>query len=331
MDGGGGYFASHRLERCAAMATASLVVAVLLVLLVWTSAGAKSPPKSQAAQRNAPVVGIGDQKVAMFGDPRFARLKLRHVRLVVAWDALNIRWQRTELDRWMAAARAAGAEPLIAFTRSRRARFARFLPTPVRLGQTFRKFRRRYPWVRVFTPWNEVNHCSQPTCHRPRIAARYYRVMRVQCPGCTILAADVLDMPNMVSWLREFRRELGFWPRLWGLHNYIDVNRFRSSGTRALMATVPGRIWFTEVGGIVSRRSRRGAPRVRLNESPSHAARATRWLFRLARSSPRIQRIYLYHWNGSRRRDQYWDSGLIAPNGTPRPAYWVVKRELSRR
>jgi polysaccharide biosynthesis protein PslG len=250
---------------------------------------------------------------------------------VVALSSLNIRWQRVELDGWMDAARAAGAEPLVTFTRSRRARFARFLPTPVRLGRTFRKFRRRYPWVRVFTPWNEANHCSQPTCHRPRMAARYYRVMRAQCRRCTIVAADVLDAPNMVHWLREFRRELGYWPRLWGLHNYLDVNRFRSKGTRALLATVPGRIWFTEVGGIVSRRSRSGSARIRLNESAAHAARATRWLFRLARSSSRIRRVYLYHWNGARGANQYWDSGLIAPNGKPRPAFWVVKREMGRR
>jgi hypothetical protein len=275
------------------------------------------------------VYGMGDQKAGMFTDPHFSSLGLGHARRVVAWDALNIRWQRRELDHWMSAAQAAGVEPLIAFTRSRRDRLKKFLPTPQRLAQTFRKFRRRYRWVTHYTPWNEANHCSQPTCEHPRTAARYYNMMRARCRRCTIVAADVLDQPNMVPWLREFRRHAHGEPRLWGLHNYLDVNRFRTSGTKAMLSAVRGQIWITEVGGIVSRRSSRpGVKRLRLGESATHAAQAMRWLFRLARVSPRIRRVYVYHWDGTRDPAQTWDSGLIAPNGKPRPAFWIFRRQL---
>ena len=42
----------------------------------------------------------------------------------------------------------------------------------------FRAFDDAYPWVRTYSAWNEVNHVSQPTFNRPRLAVRYYRVLR---------------------------------------------------------------------------------------------------------------------------------------------------------
>ena len=42
---------------------------------------------------------------------------------------------------------------------------------------------------------------------------------------------------------------------IWGLHNYIDANRFRTRGTRALLRAVKGDVWFTETGGLVVRRN----------------------------------------------------------------------------
>jgi len=293
------------------------LVGVLTVVGPWAAA-------AQAQLK----VGIGDQKPQMFTDPRFAELAIGYVRRVVPWDALDVGWQRRELDTWMQAARAAGAQPLIAFGKSRRPRFAGFLPKPQRFARTFRKFRRRYPWVRLFTPWNEANQCGEPTCRHPRMAAIYYNDMRARCQSCTIVAADVLDSPNMVSWLGKFRRYAHDDPRLWGLHNYFDANRFRVTGTERLLATVPGEIWFTEVGGIVLRRAPGSQPIG--PQSPEHAARVTAWLFRLAELSPRIRRLYLYQWNGERGRNVNWDSGLISPHGRPRPAFRVLLRELRR-
>ncbi len=140
----------------------------------------------------------------MFFDPRFATSQITHARLTVGWDALSSPWQTEEIDTWMAAARGAGVDPLVSFGHSRTDR--RSLPTPERFLFEFRRFRARYPWVKEYAAWNEANHCGEPTCHRPRLVAAYYRNMRRECPDCRILAAEVLDMPNMVSWVRAFRR-----------------------------------------------------------------------------------------------------------------------------
>jgi hypothetical protein len=274
------------------------------------------------AGAGALVIGIGDQKPDMFGDPRFAGLGITHARLAVSWDALQHDWERQQLDQWLEAARQAGVQPLVGFSHARGDQ-RRVLPSPSRFKYEFRQFRARYPWVTTFATWNEANHCGEPTCHRPQLVATYYRAMTRECPTCTILAAEVLDMPNMASWVDAFQRHLGSRPRFWGLHNYIDANRMRMSGTRALLRHTKGQIWFTETGGIVERRNKR---KVGFTESPAHAAQATRWVFdRLVPLSRRITRVYLYHWNAS--AGDNWDSGLVGPNGRPRPALRVVRLE----
>lgn len=228
----------------------------------------------------------------------------------------------------MSAARAAGLRPLIAFGHGvgehcpKRCR----LPSVGQYRRAIAAFRKRYPWVRTFTTWNEANHQSQPTAKSPKRAAQFYNALRQRCRGCRIVAADVLDSSNMVPWLREFLRYAKR-PRTWGLHNYGDVNRFRSRGLERLLQTVPGQVWLTEAGGIVSFRTESG--RQVFTQSNRRAAKAVRYLFRLAaKHARRVRRVYLYHWasDGENR----WDSGLIDSRGRPRPAFYVVRNELRR-
>jgi hypothetical protein len=279
-----------------------------------------------AAPASALTIGIGDQKPDMFSDPRFLDSGIQLARRAVAWDALTSPGQTAALDEWMNAARAAHVDPLVSFTHSSLNR--RQLPTPERLLYEFRRFRARYPWVTEFATWNEANHCGEPTCHRPELVAAYWRKLRIGCPKCKILGAEVLDMPNMTSWVKAFRRVSKVQPRYWGLHNYIDANRLRTSGTKRLLnATGSALIWFTETGGIVSRVNRR---KVTFPESASHAAIATRFVFdRLVPLSPRNTRVYLYHWN-SEPGPKTWDSALIGPGGKPRPAFRVLERVLTQ-
>jgi len=276
------------------------------------------------ATASALVVGIADQKPDMFSDPVFQKLGVSYTRLAVSWDAMEHPWEQQEVDTWLDDARAAGVTPLIGFGHSRVNR--RQLPSPSRFKYDFRLFRARYPWVTTFATWNEANHCGEPTCHRPELVSAYYRSLRRECPTCTILAAEMLDMPNMAGWVDAFQRHLGprDVPRYWGLHNYIDANRLRTSGTRTMIKHAKGQIWFTETGGIVDRRNK---SKVGFPESAAHAAIATRWVFdELVPLSRRITRVYLYHWNAV--RGDNWDSGLIDPRGKARPALAVVRNVL---
>lgn len=281
------------------------------------------------AGAQATTIGIADQKRDMFEDRRFLASGIRVARIETSWDVMSTPWQRAQLDAWLDAARRAGVRPLLSFGHSRTDRRAR--PTPERFLHEFRRVRRAWPWVREYATWNEANHCGQPTCNRPELVAAYWRKLRVECGSrCRVLATELLDMPNMVRWVERFLDAADRPPRLWGLHNYVDANRFSTRSTERLLAATKGQVWLTETGGLVRRRGKRRET-VRLAESPWHAQRVTRFLLRdVAELSPRLTRMYLYHWNMQLEPGWKWDSGLIGPDGRARPAWREVARHLRR-
>jgi hypothetical protein len=278
------------------------------------STGRTAPTPSRAGL----VVGIGEQGSAMFADPRFRALHIDTARLVTAYDATRVGFERALVDVWLHAARDAGVEPFVTFGHSRV--HPTKLPSVAEFRSDFRAFRKRYPEVRVYAPWNEINHASQPTSRAPERAAEYYNVVQAECPDCTVLAGDVLDQAGMGRYLARYRRHLDGAPRIWGLHNYADSNRFRDSGLRELLATVPGDVWLTETGGIV--RFGRSFP-----QDERRAARAITYALRLAREHGRVKRLYLYNWTGSAPTDRF-DSGLVGPDGKPRPGYEALRKAL---
>lgn len=303
----------------AALLVVLLVASVLAVLPASHASAAASPSLS---------VGIGDQKLSFFKDPRLAELGIRKVRRVVPWDSMNVDFELEEIDDWLAGARAAEQRPLISFGHSRLDGMRRVAPTTSQFVAAFRKFRARYPWVTEFAVWNEPNLCGEPLCHKPELAARYYDALTKACRSCTILAAEVLDTAGMASWVKTFLKHVKRTPKIWGLHNYLDANRLRTTGTRRLLKLVKGQVWFTETGGIVKRRTALKA--AGFPETAAHAGIAMRWIFdRLVPLSPRISRVYLYHWDPGGPLDS-WDSALLNLDGSPRPAFRVLSNRLQK-
>jgi hypothetical protein len=308
-------------------APAVLLAAVVFAVGCWGAVGGAS-----AAQAR-PVYGIGDQSQGTFTDPRFAWLGVRNVRLVVPYDV--VRWP-SELARaraWLLAAQSARLDPLVVFSHSTQR--PRLLPSVNDYRHAVAGFHSAFPWVGELVTWDEENHVSQPTARSPSQAARYYHVLRGVCPHCIVVAADVLDQPGIVSWLRAFR---AYAPgaRLWGLHNYYDLNHGGRRGTTEILRTVPGSIWFTETGGLVWRYD--SGARHFIVRGEANATRAAQRLAALVAMSPRIQRVYYYHW----RVDQSlsaarlhpgrvtWDSGLVRPDCSPRPALKVLAADMGR-
>lgn len=301
--------------------TARTSLAALLLLLAL-AAPASAPAASVP-------IGIGEQKASMFDSPFLAPLGLREARYIAPWDALRDVSQRERLDAWMAGAQAAGMRPLIGFGHSLRSqRWAKVLPSPQRFARAFRGFRERYPDVRDWITWNEANHPASLTDRRPRRAAQYFDAIARECPSCRVVAADVLDTSGMAAWVQAFQRHARHTPRIWGLHNYVDTNQRSDGGTRTLLALTRGAIWFTETGGLVLRREYKGSRVAReFRYGLRHAARSTRHALRLACTSPRIKRIYLYHWQAPWTVTN-WDSAFLSPRGRTRPAYDVLARHI---
>lgn len=280
-----------------------------------------------AAPAAAPAVtiGVADQRPLLFSNASFQRTLIGHARILVAWDALRTDWQRDALDAWLADARAAGITPLVTFGKSRTR--PDDLPTPERYADAVSAFRARYPFVREFSAWNEANACGERTCRRAKLVAAYYRQLRIACPGCTLLAADLIDQPNLGDWAREFRRNATVQPTRWGLHNYLDANRFSTRFTRQALDATRGQLWLTETGGLVDRNNASTTP---IPQGFTHAADATDYVFGpVRRLSGRIQRIYFYNWVAN-PPPFTWDSGFVNHRFQERRAYPVLRDWLAR-
>lgn len=276
------------------------------------------------APGTGPLLAIADQKPTTFTDPRFRGLHIARSRLNTPWNSIFT--EPARLNQWLAAARADGVEPLVAFEHARGDACPGQpcpLPSVAKYTHAVSAFHRRYPWVHLLQPWNEANSSTQPTGTHPEAAAAYYEALKRVCPGCVIPAADVQDATNLQRWLARFRAALrGPTPQLWGLHNYSDTNRFHSGGTQRMLASVPGEIWLTETGGIVSFKT--GDGRTVLPYDEHRAARAIRYLFtRLAGLSRRITRIYIYQWKIDFPGNRF-DAGLVRVDGKARPSLSLV-------
>jgi hypothetical protein len=278
-------------------------------------------------------VGVSEQAQAMFDSPAWQSLGLTRVRYLVPWD-WQLDGQEPEVTGFMNAARARGQDVLVTFTAHRGCFDGRsYSQDPACRAPSVRAYRRavrtfddRFPWVRTYSAWNEVNHISQPTFTSPKLAVRYYRVLLQErrTRHFRVMAVDLLDTANLFPYLQAFMRRAPGRPRLWGLHNYQDVNLHTSADTRRMHATVRGELWLTETGGIV---------RFGGGYSESRAAQATRWLFTLAgrydhpgrgrRST--LARVYVYKWFGE-PPDARFDAGLTDMYGTPRASFFVLRR-----
>jgi hypothetical protein len=292
------------------------VLALALALTAWLAVPAAA---------HAFTIGMSDQKVGMWQDPRFQQLGVTQVRLLMSYDSV-LAGDFSRYDAWMHAAQLRGADVLL--TINHHSRVPSRLPSSAQYRRTVRILVKRYPWVKTMSAWNEANHHTQPTYNRPRKAAQYFNIMRRECKGCKVVAADVLDGKNMLPWVATFKRYAKN-PRIWGLHSYGDTNHFRPfryTSTRQLLSAVKGEVWLTETGGIVRfGRNFPGGP-----SGEARAARAVKRTFQVARMSSRVKRVYLYHWDAD-PKFLTWDSAFVAANGRARPALEVLRQELNKK
>jgi len=298
-----------------------------LILLAATFAVAA--PASAASQE----VGISDQNTFMFDSPLFQQAEIGHARYFIPWNAARRPAQLRAAQDYVRRARASGIDVLVHISTDDLRPGKGALPKPAtyrrEVGRIVRKLRPL--GVREWGVWNEANHPSQPTWRNPERAAAYFQQMRAICRGCTIVALDVLDLSDVASYVDRFYRALPSSSRraarLVGIHNYSDVNRRRTVGTRTIMAAVRkharARFWLTETGGIVELGRT-------FRCSPKRAADRTRYLFSLLRRYDNvIDRAYVYNWVGTGCSTRM-DTGLVNADGSARPAYRVFVSGLKQ-
>ena len=188
-----------------------------------------------------------------------------------------------------------------------------------------------FPTVRSIVPWNEINHFTQPTAKKPKAAAKFTKIARKACKGCTVVIADILDRPTTRApstpssrprrrYIKRFRKAYKGPRKICGVHNYSDVNRFRKTGTKALVKALGCKqIWLTEAGGIFSFPG--------FVPSPSRQLKATKYMFKVAKKIKRVKRVYVYNYFGG--VTPRFDAGLVA-DGVARPAFGEVIKHTKR-
>lgn len=328
--------AARRAPAWVTRARRRLTLAVALtagVLAILAPTAANAPAASAAlhlppvppavkAEIHRVVWGIDDQHVALFNDPRWGALPLRHVRYFVPWDLTHEPHYLHLFDLWMHAANREKAIPLVAITQSDLPGRTRMLPSAAEYERSVRWIMHRVRWVKDWTPWNEANLLDQATLHHPAVAADYWRIMRRLCHACIVTSPSLVGYRDASRrWMRAFVRAARGLHGPWAIHVYNDINEFNMVGLRQLLHQMPsGPVWVTEVGGWLRF--------VGYPQNLTRQSRAVGFIFEAAVDNfPRITRWYLYQWFASSQTNR-WDSGLLNSNGTARPALRVVEHDL---
>jgi hypothetical protein len=306
-------------------------LALALALALAPSAlGRASAPRAHASATYK--TGIGDEQVNMFTNPLWQQLHTRIVRYIAPYDAAVRGDELARARAWIHAAEAQHQQILVAFYHSEHA--PTHLPSMAAYQHDVQKFVKLFPHVRQYQAYDEANRGNVPHAYSSpsaTLAAQYYQALIRVCKGCTAIGLDILDANNIgptLTYISEFKHEIGklrtVMPKIWGLHNYSDINRLESWRTREISRAMGGQVWLTETGGIVKFG---GAFPNNHGSGLSRAAKVIKYMFAVAASQSQIKRLYIYDWTGGTSSTRF-DAGLTDAHFGPRPGYVAVCRQL---
>ena len=266
-------------------------------------------------------VGIGDNNPAMFTQPLFTNMHTGVAREIVFWNVATMsnKAYLNYAGAWIKAAQADGIQPLVSFGGN-----GNYIPTVPQYTAAVKAFIKDFPSVKLYTAWNEPDWVYRSLSKKPKLAAQFFNALYKVCRGCTVAAGELYRPVNdgLAAWIKAYKSALTVTPKAWALHPYDDVRTMKTSQTQTLERYIGSKtpIWLTEISGLL-RRGHWPYP----NQSAQAAANDEKFLFALPKRFHNITAIYHYQWQGTVPSPTTgWDSGLINPNGTPRPAYQVV-------
>lgn len=316
------------LRTPAALVLALVTIAALLV--APGAVGKARTPRAYAA--SSYLTGIGDEQPELFGNPLWQQLHTKVVRYIAPYDAVAHTASLNKAKLWIHEAETHHQQVLVAFYHSEYSPLR--LPSVAQYQRDVQKFVKLFPHVRQYQSWDEANRGYIPhylASPSAVAAAQYYQALLRVCHGCTVIGLDVLDAQSIgptLTYISEFKREIGklrtIMPKIWGLHNYSDINRLESWRTHELTRALGGQVWLTETGGIVQFGG--SFPNVR-GSGLTRAAKVLKYMFAVAASRPQIKRLYIYDWTGGYSSTRF-DAGLMNAHDQPRAGYVVVCRQL---
>ncbi|HMD56336.1 MAG TPA: glycosyl hydrolase [Solirubrobacteraceae bacterium] len=320
----------RKAQRLLPIAILTLLAALAVAAIGTAAAATRRPARAHAA--SSYLVGIGDEQSEMFGNPLWQQLHTRIARYIAPYDAAVHVDSLNRARLWIANAEAQHVQVLVAFYHSEHTPTR--LPSVAQYKHDVQKFVRLFPHVRQYQSYDEANRgnvrgaFSSPSAST---AAQYYQALLRVCQGCTVIGLDVLDAQNIgptLTYISEFKHEISklqtVMPRIWGLHDYSDVNRFESWRTREISQAMGGEVWLTETGGIVQFG---GAFPNHRGSGLSRAAKVIKYMFGVAGSQSQVKRLYIYDWTGGLNSTRF-DAGLMDSHFRPRQGYVAVCKQL---
>jgi hypothetical protein len=309
-----------------------LALSVLSAALTPGAISEAGAARSSAHAASSYLTGIGDEQARMFANPLYQQLHTKIVRYVVPYDAVVHPYSLDQAITFIRAAEAAHEQVLVAFYHSE------YTPTKMPSVSTYQRdvqrFVKLFPNVKQYESWDEANRGNEPHLFSSPSAvadAKYYQALIRVCRGCTVIGLDVLDayyIQPTLRYIAEFKREIyrleTVMPKIWGLHNYSDVNRLEGWRTSDLVRALGGQVWLTETGGIVQFG---GSFPNKHGSGLTRAAKVLKFMFAVAAAHPQIKRMYIYDWNGGTGSTRF-DAGLTNAHEQPRAGYVVVCRAL---
>ncbi len=312
------------------LAIAASVAALCAGLMLGGSTNAHAARAHSAA--SSYLTGIGDEQHEMFSNPLWKQLHTKIARYIAPWDAAARPYSLSQARAWIHAAEAQHQQVLVAFYHSEYTPTK--MPSVALYQHDVQKFIKLFPHVKQYQPWDETNRGNVPhafSSPSPVAAAKYYQALLRVCKGCTVVGLDVLDQEDISPTLRyisEFKHEIGVlktvMPKIWGLHNYSDINRLQSFRTHELSKALGGQVWLTETGGIVKFVGQFTNVH---GSGLTRAAKVLKYMFSVAASTPQVKRLYIFDWTGGVSSTRF-DAGLMDHLDRPRPGYVVVCRQL---
>jgi hypothetical protein len=322
----------------------SLLSVLVLALLAGALAVASTASGSGSARRahtsgvlsvaaSGPyMTGVGDEQSEMFSNPLWQQLRTRIVRYIAPYDAVEHGDSLAKVRAWIQGAEAQHQQVLVAFYHSEHTPTT--LPSVASYRHAVQKFIKKFPYVKQYQAWDEANRGQIPGVLASPSAyatATYYQALLRVCTHCTVIGLDVLDAAEIgptERYIAEFKSAIGklrtVMPKIWGLHNYSDINRRESWRTHEISRALGGQVWLTETGGIVKFG---GAFPNSHGSGLSRAAGVLKYMFGVASSQRQIKRLYIYDWTGGNANTRF-DAGLTDNHHKPRSGYVVVCKQL---
>ena len=241
------------------------------------------------------MTGIGDEHAEMFANPLWQQLHTKIVRYIAPYDAAVHPYSLDQATRWIRAAEAQHQQVLVAFYHSEYTPTK--MPSVATYQTTSQKFVKLFPHVRQYQSWDEANRGNVTgTFSSPSAVAR-----GAVLPGAAARVQGLHgDRPRRARRSTTSPRRCAtsrnssarsatcetVMPKIWGLHNYSDINRLESWRTRELVAR-PRR------PGVADRDRRDRAVRRRLPEQHgsglTRAAKVLKYMFAVAGLRPADQ------------------------------------------